>query len=46
MGKFDRRHSMKMSRRKGQRKLKARLARKAEATRAERSTKKKPGKKK
>jgi hypothetical protein len=45
MGKFDRRHSLKMSRRKGQRKLKARLARRADAARAERS-KKKPSKKK
>lgn len=44
MGKFDRRQSQKMTRRKGQRKKKARLSRKADATRAERG-KKKPSKK-
>lgn len=44
MGKFDRRNTQKMTRRKAQVKKKARLARKADAARAERS-KKKPSKK-
>ncbi len=44
MGKFDRRKSQKMTRRKGQGKKKARLSRKAEGARAERG-KKKPSKK-
>jgi hypothetical protein len=44
MGKFDSRKSPKMTRLKGQRKKKARLNRKADAARAERS-KKKPSKK-
>ena len=45
MGKFDSRKSQKMTRRKGQVKKKARLARRADAAHAERS-KKKPSKKK
>ncbi|HEV8245713.1 MAG TPA: hypothetical protein VGP93_08090 [Polyangiaceae bacterium] len=45
MGKFDTRHSPKMSRRKRQRKLKARIARRAVAVKATR-TKKPTGKKK
>jgi hypothetical protein len=40
MGKFDRRKSQKMTRRKGQRKKLARLSRRAQATRKERSGKK------
>ena len=44
MGKFDSRNSPKMTRRKGQAKKKARLARKAETARADRG-KKKPTKK-
>jgi hypothetical protein len=44
MGKFDRRRSPKMLRRKAQRKKKARLARKADVARAAHS-KKKPTKK-
>jgi hypothetical protein len=47
MGKFDSRHSQKMSRRKGQAKKKARLKRRAVATKATRTGTKKPaGKKK
>lgn len=46
MGKFDSRHSQKMTRRKGQRKKKARLKRRAEAARASRTTKKPATKKK
>jgi hypothetical protein len=46
MGKFDSRHSQKMSRRKGQAKKKARLKRRAETARAGRSHKKPVGKKK
>ena len=46
MGKFDSRASVKMTRRKGQAKKKARLARKAEATRATRKTTGKPSRKK
>jgi hypothetical protein len=45
MGKFDTRNSQKMKRRKRQRKLKERLARRAEAVKATR-TKKPSGKKK
>lgn len=45
MGKFDSRNSPKMTRRKGQAKKKARLKRRAEATRASRTTTKKPKKK-
>jgi hypothetical protein len=40
MGKFDRRNSQKMARRKGQRKKLARLARRAEAVKKERSGRK------
>jgi len=46
MGKFDSRHSPKMTRRKGQAKKKARLKRRAEATRAKRQSVKKPSRKK
>lgn len=44
MGKFDRRKSQKMTRRKAQRKKQERLTRRADVVRAERS-KKKPSKK-
>ncbi len=45
MGKFDQRNTQKMSRRKRQRKLKARIARRAAAVKAQRQ-KKPTGKKK